>query len=358
MLPPEKLINLLQYEGLLEELERKTDFESRIKITLLAIESCLPLKIKIEGKNSEASKNFKLQADLLVRKEPGVYPTMLEALKLYTKSIALAEKSSLRMALAYANRSSAFYQLDKMEECISDVEQALKLPYPDDRRYNLIRRKAKCLNRIDKLDLSEICDEARESIEKMTISDEKKEILEEKIIHATKSHKYTHRLKEEPNINLPEFIPHKNIPSASSAVSIAYSQNFGKHLVTNRNINAGEILIVEKPYSAILSPDRYYTNCSHCLVRTWTSIPCETCIYTTYCSEKCRSEAWQEYHDIECPLKGYMMSLNMTDLVSLSLKLVILAVRESGSIKKLKEELKEIDNCNGKAREYNQLIYL
>lgn len=351
MIPFEEIVKLIQFDGLLEELERRTDYESRIEITLRAIEDALPLGIKSACKDNEVSKNFKQKADILLREEKGGrVSSNLTALKLYSSSIAAAENSSLRLALAYANRSCVFYHLNKFEECVRDIDRALDLPYPDDRRYNLVRRKAKCLKKINKLEMDKLCEDARQSIEKLTISDEKKELLEEKIVNATKVPPLIKVERKVPKADLPKFIPHKNIPSASSAVEIKYSHQFGKHLVANRKINAGETIVIEKPYSAILNPDNYFTNCSHCFIRTWDSIPCEKCIYTVYCSEKCRTEAWQEYHDIECPLKGYMVPLKMTDLVAFSLKLAVLAVREAGSIKKLKKDLEEVDDCKGMFR--------
>lgn len=346
MLPPDQLISLLKFEGLMEELERKTDFKVRVQMTLKAIEDALPLDINCENKDSQESLSLKTQADKLVLKNKVRVSYLLQALKLYNKSIAKAEKSSIALAQAYANRSSVLFNLAKFEECINDIDRALELEYPDNSRPNLLRRKAKCLKILGKLEAEKVCEEARLWLEKVTLSDDTKEKINARINIVSKEREYAKPESIKPE-TLPEFPPHEKIPSASDAIDIKYSKDLGRHLIARRNIDAGEVLIVEKPYAAYLDPKNIYSHCSHCFLRVWDSIPCEYCTHAMYCSEKCRSEAWEQYHDIECPIKVYFIGMHMNDLAPFSLRITLMAVRESGSIKKLRKELTKIDNCKG-----------
>ncbi|XP_011493877.1 PREDICTED: SET and MYND domain-containing protein 4-like [Ceratosolen solmsi marchali] len=348
MLPPEKLLSCLKLDGLIEELERKTDFELRIQITLQAIENVLPLDIECETKNTEEAKILKTNADRLFVKEKGRVKPLLQSFKLYSKSIAKAEASSAVIGQTYANRSAILFHLNKYDECIKDIDIALELNYPDHLKANLLRRKAKCLKILGNVEADDICEEARLWLENVCLSDEKKEKLEAKINNTTNEcENLTSKLEnyKTEQINLPQMISHPNIPSASNAIDIMYNKDLGKHLVANRDIDAGEILINEKPYTSFLSHQNIYTHCSYCFVRAWNSIPCEHCPLAMYCSKECRSRAWKQYHDIECPIKGYFLGMRMNELAPISLKLTVLAVRESGSIKELRKNLEQIDNC-------------
>ncbi|OXU16761.1 hypothetical protein TSAR_010123 [Trichomalopsis sarcophagae] len=348
MLPPDQILSILKLDGLVEEIKNKNDCKQRVQITLQAIEKMLPLDVKCEQKDSKESKALRNEADTFFVKRKGDNKALFKALQMYTKSIALAENSSTELAQAYANRSAILFNLDKLEECIRDIDRALELSYPDHLKANLLRRKAKCLKLLDKTDFDKVCEEARQWLENMTVSDEKKEKLESKIVYINKELGTKSQLEQNEDlqkITLPEIIRNETIPSASDAISIKYTNVFGRHLVASRDIDVGEILVIEKPYASVLSSPNIYTHCSQCFKRTWDSIPCDKCIYAMYCSEKCRSEAWQQYHDIECSIKGYLIGLRMNDLSGLSLKLAILAVRESGSIRKLRKKIRKIDNC-------------
>lgn len=131
--------------------------------------------------------------------------------------------------------------------------------------------------------------------------------------------------------------------------SLKYNKKYGRHLIAKRDINPGEIVNVTKPYVTALNLNNFYAFCGHCLKTCWANIPCDYCSWCMFCSEKCKTEAWEKYHDIECKVIPYIQ-FNLTSdyWKQLSLKMTVMAVREAGSIEKLKEELKKIDNCKGK----------
>ncbi|XP_058807427.1 SET and MYND domain-containing protein 4-like isoform X2 [Phymastichus coffea] len=344
---PQDIVSLLKLDSLVDELERKSDFEARIQITLQAIQDTLPLDVQCEQKDNEESRKLRKQADKLIIKQKSRFVGLIKAWELYCKCIAKAKESSLELALAYGNRSSVLFHLKFHNECIRDINRALQLSsYPDHFRVNLTRRKAKCLKLLGNPESEKICEEARSLLESLNLNDEAKELLEEKIsrvAETTSIHEHELKdckLKEECSF---KFDSNKCIPSASDAICIKYTKEFGKHLIADRDIEAGEILIVEKPYASLLHSKNIYSHCSHCFVRSWDIIPCEYCVYAMYCSENCKNEAWKQYHDIECLVRGYLESLSIQGIGLFSLKLAILAVRESGSIKNLKKDLKKVD---------------
>ncbi|XP_031781215.1 SET and MYND domain-containing protein 4 isoform X3 [Nasonia vitripennis] len=132
------------------------------------------------------------------------------------------------------------------------------------------------------------------------------------------------------------------------ALDVKYSDKFGRHIITTRKINAGDILIIEKPYATMLIPEKAYTHCSQCLNVYWALIPCEFCIHAMYCSKRCKNEAWKQYHDIECAAAGYLLELDFNKCALFSMRLSILALRELGSVNNLRSNLEQINNCSHK----------
>lgn len=68
-----------------------------------------------------------------------------EAMDLYNKSLCYAPNDSENISLAYANRSLCFYQMQKYEQCLVDIELAKKANYPKPLIHKLEEREAACL---------------------------------------------------------------------------------------------------------------------------------------------------------------------------------------------------------------------
>ena len=62
----------------------------------------------------------------------------------YSKAMARAENSRT-FSLSAANRSLALVRLDKNGEALEDISLALEAGYPEENRYKLLERRAKCL---------------------------------------------------------------------------------------------------------------------------------------------------------------------------------------------------------------------
>lgn len=103
--------------------------------------------------------------------------------------------------------------------------------------------------------------------------------------------------------------------------------------------------MVLKPFVTAANSNKFYAYCSHCLAFTWASIPCDHCSLSMFCSEKCKDDAWQKYHEIECKILPHMQfDLALYYYYQMSIRTVIMAVKEAGNIKNLQEKLKNIEN--------------
>ncbi|XP_063856656.1 SET and MYND domain-containing protein 4-like [Scylla paramamosain] len=106
--------------------------------------------------------------------------------------------------------------------------------------------------------------------------------------------------------------PNPHLPAASSAVSLGHNNTGSRrHLYANRDIEQGEILIVEKNYCNILLPKYIRLFCSFCLRRTWTPLPCSACTQVVFCSYSCRTKALTGLHGRECPILRRINYLNI-----------------------------------------------
>lgn len=341
-----KLIETNKYEEFCNKFAKQDDFKYRVKTAIEALHEIVPLDIQCERKKSTTSSSLRQQADKSFHEKKGTTEGLLDAWKTYSKSVAYAENNSRELPLAYANRSVILFRLHKYEECVRDINKALELNYPDSLRANLLRRKAKCLKFLGEPGADDACQEAKKWLENIQLNEGNKKELEKKIQSATE---ITTQKSQSRNArkSLPNIVRNNRVPCASNAIDLKYDENYGRHIVATHDISVGEVLVIERPYALLLNPDHIYSHCSHCFGRSWDSIPCPNCVHAMYCSELCRDEAWKQYHDVECPVKGYFLSMGMNDLAPFSLRLAVLAIREAGSIEKLEEELNNIDDCKG-----------
>lgn len=97
---------------------------------------------------------------------------------------------------------------------------------------------------------------------------------------------------------------HTILKSCSDAVTLQFDEKRGRHLIATKNIKAGSVLIVETPFAFSTNKEALGRNCLHCHITLMSSnsvkIPCYYCQTVSFCSEKCRSKAWQIYHQYEC----------------------------------------------------------
>jgi len=337
-----------QYEKL------KTDQE-RVAFTLNVMRKYGIILMAISmRKNAKESEKLREQGNKIFVK--GIFNNMtcVDALKLYTKSIAFAPYPSEQLALGYANRSAVLFQLGLYLECIRDIDRALDLNYPDNLRAKLYLRKTECLMSLGNHSVEDMLEEAQHWLDKMSLNDTNREkltakldVLRNKTVQTELDTENRKAKTVEPSA-LPTIESHNNeVPCASDAVAIKYNQHYGRYVVATRNIHPGEVIAVEKPYSLILMQENIWTHCSNCLKVCWANIPCNYCTYAMYCSEECRNVEWEKCHDVECAIFPALIEYAFYNLDLCSIRLAVFALREAGDMKELRTMLKEVDEHDG-----------
>ncbi|XP_043261262.1 SET and MYND domain-containing protein 4-like [Colletes gigas] len=348
-----KILTANKYNDFFNEYKSLSTDEERIIFTL-KIMSKYDIIPTVCGdvKNIKESEKLREQGNKVFVSIPLTSDSCLEALKLYTKSIAYAPYPSEQLALAYANRSAVLLVVHKYKECIQDIDRALALTYPNNLKAKLYIRKVECLKVLQHPNTENTIKEAQQWLEKMSLNDINCKKLNDKLICIKKMPKLCNSKiesdkKHKSESPFPEIkTRNTEIPCASDALTLKYNEQYGRHVVANRKINPGEVIAIEKPYSLIISPDNIHTHCSNCLEISWANIPCNYCTYSMYCSEECKASEWKKYHDLECSVfpSIWKMSFNKLDLFSV--RFTIQNVRESINIQELKDEIKEIDSCD------------
>ncbi|XP_023288710.1 SET and MYND domain-containing protein 4-like [Orussus abietinus] len=260
------------------------------------------------------------------------------AWKAYSKSIARAPLRSKELALAYGNRSAVLFRFKKYKECVRDIERALNLDYPSHMKSILLLRKQVCLRNLQEPDYEETFEEAHGSMKKMSLTECSDSV------RMNRSDTVQGRVKGK-EYHLPKIAAcNSEVPFASDAVAVKYNDIFGRHLVAARDIKPGETLAVEKPYALMLNTEKMYTHCAQCLNVAWDGIPCDHCVYVMFCSEECKEEAWNEFHDVECPVISCLLQLDIDMFSLLSMRLAIITMKKAGSSEALRKELQIVDN--------------
>lgn len=115
---------------------------------------------------------------------------------------------------------------------------------------------------------------------------------------------------------------HSKISNGSALIQLNCSKSQGRYLEAKDQIKAGDVLILEKPYAAVLVHDNQSTHCSHCFqFLQQQAFVCQTC-QLKYCSAACQRDAWKKYHKEECFLKPLLEMLDISSHLTLRLLLV------------------------------------
>jgi len=106
-----------------------------------------------------------------------------------------------------------------------------------------------------------------------------------------------------------------------SSVCIRYiNEKEGKGMFATRNIKKDEIVLEETAFMGIVEWDKLDPNlCAHCAILCQDSTySCQGGCSFIYCSRKCKKQAWQEYHSLECTACNEKMK-DLYDLCKLNM---------------------------------------
>lgn len=186
------------------------------------------------------------------------YPAAIEQ---YNKSLCFADRDSVK-SLAFANRSHSFLKLGLFNECLIDIELALKADYPAQKRPKLEERKLVCLSRM------------KESIKSTT-------------------------RPPEPQLS---FDTDDRIGCMAKVMQIAQDSVFGRYFIAQRDVPEDRVVMIEEPLMKFVDVCSQYRRCHCCLKENTNVIPCTTCTTTLFCSKKCVAIS-AKFHQLECDTK-------------------------------------------------------
>lgn len=229
----------------------------------------------------------------------------LEALKFYSDAILYAPDGSELLALAYGNRSAVYFQMNKYFLAIEDIDLALTNHDYSTINVNwqkkLLFRKLKCIVHLT----SKSAEETKQRLSRINNNDNGEMLKENfQLLTETFSKKQEHENKDKVKVALEKIGPDFDYGLYSSKVNICYNETKGRHLKAKKQINPGDVIIVERPYAKILLGKYEKEYCHECLRKLNPSkmniVPCQECINVLYCSATCRNRSWKEYHRFEC----------------------------------------------------------
>ncbi|KAF4521264.1 hypothetical protein B566_EDAN008467 [Ephemera danica] len=259
-----------------------------------------------------------------------------KAHELYTQSIAAAPMKSNQLTLGFANRSAVLRAMGKFSESLADIQRAFDFDYPECQRYKLFLRQGQSYRDLgDKDKAAESFKMAKDNLlHKSALCEaESKRILEvfereekaKKVKPASKEVLYE---RPAPTVSYGQ---NKVAPSLSSAVDIQYCEKSSRKIVVaNRDIKIGDILLVEKFFGSIIEVQFIPTYCSFCIKRCYNLLPCPKCPYVMYCSEKCRTEAKELYHQEECPALCKLLAVEKTYIMAENARLTTHTIARAG----------------------------
>lgn len=171
-----------------------------------------------------------------------------EAIINYNKSLCHAQPNSTEFSLAFANRSAVYFEIEEYEICMENIQLAINFSYPKDKIEILVDRFERCREIL----FYQQCDKNKE---------EKFSLL--KLSHP----------------------PHAKIPFIADCVEMRDDKGeyYGRHLVTTRDLRAGDIIAIEKPFYKFLMNSSRFSNCANCLKSEKMNLfPCCECNYSKF----------------------------------------------------------------------------
>lgn len=342
----EKLSNYLKSIQAIESTSElfgrcKTDFERiAVAYSILHEANLLPSHVEKTTKSSTASEKRRIEGNDAFRKKNDK-----RALQCYTASIAFAPNKSKELALGFANRSAVKFSIGEYSSCITDIDYALTGEYPDHLKYKLYERKGRCLQQMGMNTSSkESFQMCLKWLRKSKLDAEKQRHVEEELkflpVYDNNDKTENKKIASLPDLSYGQS---DEILSASSAVRIEYNCDMGRHIVATRDILPGDVLVIEKPYASILLPDAYSTYCFHCLQRSDSLIPCNSCTLVLYCNESCRAQNWEQSHRTECDLLPSLLKYGCSKMELLAVRILLIATHQGISLGKLIQKLPDIE---------------
>lgn len=228
------------------------------------------------SKSNERSATLRAEANRLY-----VQKRFFDALLKYNESLCFAEAESENLGLAYANRSAVYIEMRLFDKCMENIELARDNFYPSSKLELLTKREEKC-KLLMRNDSDSNSGAGAAALLKLS------------------------------------YESHERLPYLAKCLELRSNEKYGRHIITTRQLNAGDIVAFDVAQFRVIKADSRYdtcddTNvfqrCSDCLDDNRLSlIPCSECCKTMYCSIDCMKSAYIRYHRFECEIVDELLT--------------------------------------------------
>lgn len=216
-----------------------------------------------------------------------------EAIESYNASLCYAHPDSSFYAAAFVDRASVYVKMGLIEEAIKSLDYALNCAKKE--------RDIKYLH------------EKRARYEELL---ERQSCYKKKKVDGTCKPELSH-----PALDAVSF--------ASEHIKVNENEQYGRYLTAKKDINPGDVIILEDPYCVVVDKLFIYKKCTRCMrACNFNLIPCQRCSLAMFCDEKCRQEAEELFHNYECPMMGSIISVlcNEGRIPWISLRLLLITL--------------------------------
>jgi SET and MYND domain-containing protein 4 len=204
-----------------------------------------------------------------------------QALEFYNKSICFAYERTEELGLGFSNRSAVYFEWELYGKCLENIRLARENHCPSRLLEKLAEREKKC-----------------KSAEEFT--------------------------RMHPSLTYP-----------TNCFQISENEKYGRHIVANRDLKVGDIVVVEPTFQSQLQKKYNYQRCANCLAENDLSlIPCPGCTSTMFCSPACLTVANVKFHKIECPIVEAISELEDDNLL-MALRIVLKFVHDFETVETL-----------------------
>ncbi|XP_012060249.1 PREDICTED: SET and MYND domain-containing protein 4-like [Atta cephalotes] len=208
---------------------------------------------------------------------------------------------------AICERARRFYSLRVYASCLQDCECMLALPasFYDDSAEN-VKYFVQCRKECLQLE--------RECFRKLEALSSKKRGTRRRMSSSSSSSSF--HSSSSGTLPTIDGKSHSCLASCPDSVELQVDEARGRHLVATRDIRPGTVLIVDRPFSFSTDASALDRNCLHChatlKLEDSVRVPCRNCQTVAFCTEVCRKESWEMYHQYECSVFNYFFknSLN------------------------------------------------
>lgn len=187
-------------------------------------------------KCDQVAESFSLKADECLSNKK-----YAEALENYNQCLRFAENKSRLLSGIFAKRSRVFYEVQQFKKCLENIQSAIEV----------------CDSEIKCNEFQTIREECREKV---------KNIASDESDNDTWSFFKLSRA------------PHKRIPFIADCLEVRENEVYGRYIMTTKDLNPGEIVVLEEPFYKVLDTNQRNIRCAICLKQNMMNLfPCAKC---------------------------------------------------------------------------------